>query len=224
MRRVYRCQAVTVCITSHGPRAITRMVPEPGFELTFNSDVLFASVRLQSNGDTLLRIDPCQCTSEEIGQYSGFTGVNGITSNELQVMFGASSTQDVIIDIDPMTAISNMLNPLPGNWGSTGLTWSDPIDNLLYGINASDDRLYTFNGDDASSIGSVQMDMNFASVGIEFHPGVDKLYACGISGQNSSLFSVDLQSGMVSLEAADVLEANCDNLAAPFGPVECIPQ
>jgi hypothetical protein len=67
-------------------------------------------------------------------------------------MVGASSTQDVIIDIDPVTAVSVMLNPLPANWESTGLTWSDPVDNVLYGINASDDRLYT------SSIGSVPVE------------------------------------------------------------------
>jgi hypothetical protein len=192
--------------------------------LTFNSNVLFASVRKQANGDTLLLVDPCQCTATEIGEYSGFSGVNGITSNELQVMFGASSTQDVILEIDPLTAVSSVLNPLPGNWGSTGLTWSDPQDNVLYGINASDDRLYTFDGSDASSLGSIAMNANFSSVGIEFHPGLDKLYACGVAGQQTSLFSVDLATGTVSLEAANVTQATCDNLAAPFGPVDCIPQ
>ncbi len=130
----------------------------------------------------------------------------------------------VILEINPQTAMASELNPLPGNWGATGLTWSDPVDNVLYGINASDDRLYTFDGTDASSLGSIQMNANFGSVGIEFHPGFDVLYACGVSGQATSLFSVDLGTGDVSLEAPNVLQASCDNLAAPFGPVDCIPQ
>ena len=32
MRRVYRCQAVKVCVTCHGPRTIRKMVPEAGVD------------------------------------------------------------------------------------------------------------------------------------------------------------------------------------------------
>jgi hypothetical protein len=98
------------------------------------------------------------------------------------------------------------------------------MDNVLYGINASTDRLHTFDGDTAMDLGSIQMNGNFASVGMELHPSFGTLYACGISGQQSSLFQVDTQSGDVSLVAPTGLAANCDNLAAPFGPVECVPQ
>ena len=194
--------------------------------LTFNSNVLYASVRkFNVNGDTLLRINPCDCTTEEVGQYGNgmYDGLNGITSNEIQDMFGSSSTDDIIIDIDPETADAGFLADLPGDWGSTGLTWSDPVDNVLYGINATNDRLYTFDGDNAMNISDIQMNGNFGSVGIEYHPGFDVLYACGIANDNNSLYSVDIDSGMVTQVVADAFEAVCDNLAAPFGPVDCIP-
>jgi len=187
--------------------------------LTFNNEELYAS----SNGNTLAYVNPCACEVTEIGPF-GFEWVNGITSNEAQNMFGASVTSDVVITIDPMTGVSKVLSQLPGDWGATGLTWSAPIDNLLYGINAADDRLYTFDGDNASPLGSVSMTASFESVGLEFHPGKETLYACGVTKQRKSLFSVDLDSGEVTLEAADVFGGNCNNLAAPFGPVECIPQ
>jgi hypothetical protein len=191
--------------------------------LTFNQNVLYASAQDNAVGDTLMRIDPCNCEAIEVGKY-GFELVNGITSNENQVMFGISVMQDVIIDIDPMTAMSMILQPLNLNWGSTGLTWSQPIDNVLYGINATTDRLHTFDGDTAMELNQIQLNGNFSSVGLELHPTFGTLYACGIANNQRSLYEVDVQTGDVTLLAADVWQANCDNIAAPFGPVQCIPQ
>ena len=100
--------------------------------LTFNANTLYASAQDVLIGDTLLIIDPCTCVATEVGKY-GYSSVNGITSNEAQNMFGIAVTQDVILDIDPLTAASMVLQPLGANWGSTGLTWSQPQDNVLYG-------------------------------------------------------------------------------------------
>jgi hypothetical protein len=149
--------------------------------------------------------------------------VNGITSNESQEMFGISVMQDVIIDIDPMTAASMIVQQLGLNWGSTGLTWSQPQDNVLYGVNATTDRLHTFDGDTAMETNQIQLNGNFSSVGLELHPTLGTLYACGIQNNQQHLYSIDVMSGDVALLAQDVWEASCDNIAAPFGPVDCIP-
>jgi hypothetical protein len=191
--------------------------------LTFNANVLYASAQDDANGDTLVIIDPCVCEVTEVGKY-GFSLVNGITSNAGQVMFGLSAQSDVIIDIDPQTATGTQLTMLGANWGSHGLSWSDEQLNLLYGINASTDRLHTFDGADASELGSIMLDVDFASVGLELHPGLATLYACGVAGQTTDLFAIDVDTGTVSQVAATGLVAGCDNLGAPFGPVECIPQ
>ncbi len=187
--------------------------------LTFNKSVLYASVRKNTYGDTLVIVDPCTCTTTEVGEY-GYTAVNGITSNVAEDMRGVSADQDVILDIDPMSAMSSVLNNLPGDWGSNGLSWSDPMTNYLYGIDAASDRLYTFDGTDGSLVTSVDLSMNFGSVGIEYHPDLATLFTCSNPGD---LWSVDIPTGTVTVEADLNLE-NCDNLAAPFGPVACIPQ
>jgi hypothetical protein len=191
--------------------------------LTFNANVLYGSAQDNANGDTLVIIDPCVCEVSEVGKY-GFTLVNGITSNAAQVMFGLSAQSDVIIDIDPQTATGSQVAALGVNWGSHGLSWSDEQLNVLYGINASTDRLHTFDGTDASELGSILLDADFSSVGLELHPGLATLYACGIAGQGTDLFSIDVDTGTVTQVAATGLVAGCDNLGAPFGPVECIPQ
>jgi hypothetical protein len=97
------------------------------------------------------------------------------------------------------------------------------VDNVLYGINATTDRLYTFDGDTAMELDQIQLSGNFASVGLELHPSLGNLYACGINGQQRALYEVDVLSGDVTQLAPDVWAANCDNIAAPFGPVDCIP-
>jgi hypothetical protein len=190
--------------------------------LTFNQNVLYASAQDNAIGDTLMLIDPCTCEAIEVGKY-GFESVNGITSNENQEMFGVAVTQDVIIDIDPTDASSVVLQALGLNWGSTGLTWSQPVDNVLYGINATTDRLHTFDGDTAMEVDQIQLNGNFSSVGLELHPTLGTLYGCGIANNQTDLYEVDVGTGDVNLLAPDVWQATCDNLAAPFGPVDCIP-
>jgi hypothetical protein len=187
--------------------------------LTFNKEDLFGSVRKNLIGDTLVHVDPCDCTATEIGQY-GFSSVNGITSNVNEDMLGVAGSADDIIEIDPNDASSVFFSNLPGQWGNHGLTWSDPNLNVLYAIEANSDILYTFDADDGTEQDSVGLNMNFGSVGIEYHPGVDVLYTCSNPGD---LWSVDINNGMVTVEAQIGLQ-NCDNLAAPFGPVACIPQ
>ena len=163
---------------------------------------------------------PCEAT--EVGEY-GFSRVNGITSNETQDMFGVAVAEDVIIDIDPQDAMSSELTDLGANWGSTGLTWSQPQDNVLYGINATTDRLHTFDGDNGMELGSLQLQGNFGSVGLELHPTFNRLFGCGVSGDGRSLYEVGVEDGSMTQLAPNVWTNNCDNIAAPFGPVDCIP-
>ena len=190
--------------------------------LTFNQNVLFASAQDNLVGDTLMVIDPCTCTATEVGKY-GYSQVNGITSNEVQDMFGVAVAEDVIIDIDPQDAQSVELAALGSNWGPTGLTWSQPQDNVLYGINATTDRLHTFDGDSGMEVDQLQLQGNFGSVGLELHPTFNRLFGCGVSGDGRSLYEVGVMDGSMTQLAPNVWTNNCDNIAAPFGPVDCIP-
>lgn len=184
--------------------------------LTFNQGRLLATGKGTVNGDTMFEIDPCTCTATVIGAY-GFDPVPGITSIDT-AMFGVTTTMDLVITINPMTAVSARLGALPNDWGTAGLSWSGPVRNSLLGISGSDDTLVEFNATTGAVIGApLTLDHDFGSVGMEFHPGLSRLFACSTEG---NLLEVDATSGHVTVGPS--IGPTCNNLAAPFGTVDCI--
>ena len=69
-----------------------------------------------------------------------------------------------------------MLAALADDWGSQGLTWSNNQLDVLYGLNASNDRLYTFDPATGAELAQVQLTRDYEAVGIEFHPGALRYY------------------------------------------------
>lgn len=184
--------------------------------LTFNNGLLYASGKGADEGDTLFLVDPCECTATVVGQY-GYTFVAGITSTGAQDMFGISGEQDVVFGIDPSTALGSLLSVLAEDWSTVGLTWSGTTRDSLWGISGATDQLYEFSVD-GTQLGTVDMDFNFSSVGVEYHPGVDTIYACSGSGE---ILVVNPTSGAVTV-GPNLGLGTCNNLAAPFGSVNCI--
>lgn len=188
--------------------------------LTFNQGRLRATGRVIEQGDTMFEIDPCTCTASVIGAYggtSGFGGIPGITSIGA-AMFGIDTVSDLVTRIDVNTARSTPLAPLPGDWGTAGLTWSGPQRNSLLAISGATDTLVEFDPATGTVRGTpLALDYDFGSVGMEYHPGQDRLYACSSTGH---LLVVDAVNGHVTV--GPLLFAPCNNLAAPFGRVDCI--
>lgn len=185
--------------------------------LTFNDGKLYASGKGVADGDTMFLVDPCACTATVVGNY-GYTLVAGITSNGAQDMFGISGAEDVIFDIAPATALGSLLSALGADWGTVGLTWSGDIRDSLWGINGTTNELVEFNPANGAQLGAVTMDFNFTSVGVEYHPGVDTIFACSGTGE---ILQVNSTTGAVTV-GPDMGLGTCNNLAAPFGSVQCI--
>jgi hypothetical protein len=185
--------------------------------LTFNNGRLYASGKGTEDGDTMFLIDPCACTATVVGQY-GYTLVAGITSNGVQDMFGISGGEDLVMTIAPATAMGTLLSALGADWGTVGLTWSGAQKDSLWGISGSTDELIEFSASDGTQLNSLVMDFDFTSVGVEYHPGVDTIYACSGSGE---LLEVNPATGAVKV-GPDMGLGTCNNLAAPFGSVQCI--
>lgn len=188
--------------------------------LTFNNGQLYASGRGADDdleGNALLLIEPCGCTATDIGRYA-YTHVAGITSDGVQDMFGVSGRDDVVFRIDPMDAASTLLAELSSNWQTVGLTWSGPARNTLWGINGTADQLVELSPTNGSELRSIDLSIPFGSVGIEYHPGVDTIFACSNPGE---LLVVNPETGEVSV-GPDLGLEDCNNLAAPFGAVECV--
>ncbi len=185
--------------------------------LTFNNGKLYASGRGVEDGDTLFLVDPCSCTASNVGAY-GYSLVAGITSNGVQNMFGISGAQDLIFSISPATALGTLLGNLLEDWGTVGLTWSGSVRDSLWGISGTTDELYEFSALDGSQLNKISLNFDFTSVGVEYHPGLDTIYACSGTGE---LLVVDGSTGLVTV-GPDMALGSCNNLAAPFGSVECV--
>ncbi len=185
--------------------------------LTFNDNKLYATARGEDFGDTLLLINPCTCEATRVGAY-GYSRVAGITSNGAQDMFGISGAEDVALTMSPETAMAELLAELEDDWGTVGLTWTGPGRDSLWGIDGNADNLVELSAVDGSQGEPIPLDFNFGSVGMEYHPGQDVIYACSSDGH---LLIVDPETGHVTV-GPELGYAPCNNLAAPFGPVACI--
>jgi hypothetical protein len=187
--------------------------------LAWHDDVLYASAGRATWGDTLVRIDPCACTVTEVGGY-GFTLVSGLASTG-DGLFGLTAEPDTLLAINPITALAKQRAALSDDWGSHGLTAMRPGDDLLYGLDATHDRLYGFDASDGALVESVAASEDFAAVGLEFHPGRGLFYACGLRDQGTALATIDRDTGLVEVVAESVFTTDCDNLAGPAGPIDC---
>ena len=183
--------------------------------LTFSRDnKLFAS----RGGTALDIIDPCTCSVTAIGSYGGFSGVNGITSDQGIELFGVAVTQDDLIAISTSIGLATSVGDLGLNFGATGATWSDE-DDTLYSIDASSDALYTIDPDTGVASYIAPVDMDFGTVGIELHPDNGVIYACSSA---ANLLSVDKFTGQVTVIGPMNQQEACTNLAAPYLPVACL--
>ncbi len=184
--------------------------------LTFNRGLLMASTQGELHGDTMIMINPCECTATVVGQY-GFTAMAGITSDSDQDMYGLSSGEEAFVSIDPTSAMATLLMELAEPWGTLGLTWTGDDSDTLWGIDGMRGRLVEFDSL-GNELSALDLGYDFGSVGVEYHPGVDTIFACSSSGE---LLVVDPATGNVDV-GPDLGIPQCNNLAAPFGSVECI--
>jgi hypothetical protein len=184
--------------------------------LTFSRENLLYASR---GGSALDIIDPCTCKVTQLGSYGGgLSGVNGITSDQGNGLYGEASTQDVLISIDTGNGKGTNVGPLGVDFGTSGATWSDELKDL-YAIDGTSDTLYQINHLTGKATVLVKLNLDFSTVGIELHPGDGVIYAC--TGTNK-LFTVEPKTGVVNA-VGTIAQTSCNNLAAPYQPVGCIP-
>lgn len=184
--------------------------------LTFRRDNVLVASR---KGAGLDEIDPCTCAVKQIGSYGGgATGVNGITTNHAQGLFGISAGLGALIAINPQSGAATMVgNGLGVVFGAHGATWSDKLQQLV-AINSKDDGLYLVDPQSGQAKLQAKLSKPFGSVGIERHPGNDTIYACS---DDKILRQVDMQTGLVTDIGPMAQLTACTNLAAPFVPMTC---
>lgn len=187
--------------------------PDTNFtSLAWADAQLYASAQRQTWGDTLVRIDPCNCTVTEVGAY-GFELVSGLASTAAGALYGIAAEGDVLITIDPQTANAEPQTTLGEDWLSNALSAPAPGSERFYGLNAETDHLHAFATSDAQALELIELDTDFAAAGLEYHPTRARLYACGVRDQTTDLVAIDPETGAVSTIAEAVFTTTCDNLA-----------
>ncbi|MCB9706674.1 MAG: hypothetical protein H6711_32820 [Myxococcales bacterium] len=185
---------------------------------TFNRNGLLYAANANTNN--LEVIDPCTCERTIVGP-TKVTALPGITADQAEGLYGLETNLDVFVALSTLNGNATTIGPLGINWGTGGLTWSDDLQDT-YAINGTDDVLYKIDHLSGKATSIVKTSYNFGSVGIEWHPKTKEIYACSNSAE---LFQVDDQSGLVTTIGPMLLEnksAHCDNLAAPWVPVQCV--
>ncbi len=164
-------------------------------------------------------IDPCTCQRTVVGP-TMVNALPGITADQGDGLYGLETSQDIFVDINEETGLATEIGPVGLNWGTGGLSWSDELQDT-YAINGSDDKLYRIDHVTGQAIELVQTNHPFGSVGIEYHPYRKEIYACSNPG---ILLRVDPESGEVTEVGPMNLmtDPHCDNLAAPWTPVQCV--
>jgi hypothetical protein len=192
--------------------------------LTFVDDVLYATGPSEGGAASqpaaaIYRVNPCSCTATRLGPLGNGLGLVGsITAFGARGLFGMSSTNDAFFTVNTDTGAGTIVRTLPFEVGASGITWSGAQRDSLWFVTAPTDQLYELDetGDQVSS--PVPLDYDFDGLGMEYHPGAGRLFACS----HSQILEIDPATGHVTVGQTLPWDGGCANLAAPFGHVDCI--
>lgn len=192
---------------------------------TFDEDINYPSITFgldgtlygSRSGQFLDVIDPCSCEVTPVGDM-GYTGVVGITANGVKdiELYGLTHISDLLLVVDLEDGSGSPVgNGLGVDFGYSGSTWSSDIPGL-FAINSTTNTLYQIGTQSGLATDPVQLDANFGTVGIEWHPVDRNLYAC----TDAAVYRVDPDTGETT--HLTQLSGGCNNLAAPWIRIPCL--
>lgn len=165
--------------------------------------------------DLLRRIDPCTCGVFDV---MSSQGPMQITPDEGDGLYGLRTATGELVAIDPASATFAHVGDLGLEFTDAAIAWADTID-AIYAVSGDNDRLYFVDpGVTVSLITDLALDV--AGIGLEQHAGTELLYVCTAAAQ---LQWIDVTTGGVVTIAPMPGLGSCNDLAAPWGPVSCVP-
>ena len=170
--------------------------------------------------DELWEIDPCGCTASAVGAV-GWSGLAGMTPDDGNGLWAVASEEDTLIRIDPDTGVGTAIGALGMDVANQGATWSEDDQQLYVLLGSQPAEVYTANPQTGALSFLSSVGIFYTSVGFEYHPGTEQLFACTGDG---ILNVIDPVTGTASAVGSTGYEA-CDNLAVPPVPaaIDCLP-
>lgn len=197
---------------------------QPSEICTFLPGVGFDSLAITRGGaiyghdptaDLIRRIDPCTCSVTDL---MASQGPMQLTADDDDGLFGLRTTTGELVAIDVASATLTPAGELGPGFADGAIAWSDEID-ALYAVSGDSDRLYFVDpGGTVSLIADLAIDVG--SLGLDLHHGTDLLYMCA---STAVLRWIDTTTGGVVEIAPMNGLGSCNDLAAPWAPVACVP-
>lgn len=161
------------------------------------------------------RVDPCTCDTVRIA--SELPGNLQLSADGGTGLYALDLTNDVFLEVNPATGALTTIGPLGVDFASSGVAWLDDVGKAV-ALDGLNDQLWTIDVDTGVAGDPVGLSEFFGSVGLDFHPGQGVLYACS---SDAMLATLDPTTGVVSF-IGEIGGAGCDNLAAPWEPIDCL--
>jgi hypothetical protein len=154
----------------------------------------------------LYTMDACTGTLSLIGPH--FVGNNcGIVFGPNGKLYGLDTSIDSLVEFDLSTGIGSVIGSIGVSIGNCGLAY-DCANDRLVGANGSNGEIFTLDPQTGLAHDFIQTDVPFQSVGLEYVPKEQMLYA----STGSELYTVEPQTGTTSY-VGELERAHIDDLA-----------
>ena len=165
--------------------------------------------------DLIRRVNPCTCGVTDL---MASQGPMQLTTDDDDGLFGLRTTTGELVQIDVASATFSPAGEVGPGFADSAIAWSDDID-AMYAVSGDNDRLYFVDpGGTVSLIADLAIDLG--GIGLDLHHGSDLLYVCSAA---LLLQWIDTTTGgVVEIAPLNGL-GSCNDLAAPWAPVACVP-
>jgi hypothetical protein len=154
----------------------------------------------------MLVMDACTGTTSALGA-TGVGNMCGIAFGPGGLLYGLDSTNDHLIEIDPLTGAGTVIGDLGFNLGNCGLSY-DCSANRLIGADANTNQIFTVDPFSGAVSAMTSTSVPFSSVGLEFDQSRGIMYA----STGSALYEVEPTSGATTY-IGDLSASVVDDLA-----------
>lgn len=167
------------------------------------------------NNDRLERIDPCDCGFQAIG-------VTDLGTVELSVdaedgLIGIDFGLSAFVEVNPATALGNVIGPLGVPAVDGALAWSDAT-MAAHAIDATADQLYVVDTRTGMVAEPLALAIDLTDPAMDVIGEAQTMYVCA----GTTLYTLDTSTGAIVSVGQLAFAGTCTTLAAPRRAIDCL--